>query len=174
MVIFRIIRMKPLHYLILFLAIMNYAPAQNQPESIDLAKFSGKWYVIGVIPTRFDKNWNYVTETYTLNKKGTIDIYTTYIKIGETKTESVKSKGFPNKAKNNVMWKVQFVWPFRADYLIEEVDKNYIYTVVGHPKKKFLYIMNRTGKMDEALYNALAKKYADKGYDISKLRKLLQ
>lgn len=166
--------MKLITSLLFLFAIMNSTSAQTPPQSIDLFKYSGKWYVIGVIPTRFDKEWEYVTENYTVKKNGKIDIYTTYIKQGGTKIQSVKSKGFPKKSTGNVAWKVQFVWPFRADYLIEEIAEDYSYVVVGHPKKKFLYIMNRTGKMDEALYTTIVKRFSEKGYDITQLKKVLQ
>lgn len=153
---------------------MLSATAQQNPENINLNKFSGKWFVIGVIPTAFDKNWEYVTETYTIKDENKIDIFTTYIKKGKTKTNSVRSKGFPKKEEKNVKWKVQFVWPFKADYLIEEIASDYSYTVVGHPKKKFLYIMNRSGKMAEELYNELVERYSQKGYETGKLQKVLQ
>ena len=166
--------MKLLTCLILFIITMSKLPAQSPPTNIDLFKYSGKWYVIGVIPTRFDKDWDYVTENYTVLKNSKIDIYTTYIKHGQAKTESVGSKGFPKKSKNNVAWKVQFVWPFRADYLIEEIAEDYSYTVVGHPKKKFLYIMNRSGHMEESLYKSIVERFTQKGYDMTQLRKVLQ
>lgn len=166
--------MKLIKYLIMVTAIINTGIAQTNANSIDLDKYVGKWFVIACIPTSFDKNWNSVTETYTLNKKGNIDIYTTYTKAGDTKQRDVWSKGFPNKNSKNMRWKVQFVWPFRADYLIEEIDANYFYTVVGHPKKKFLYIMNRTGKMGDIQYKEILDRCAKKGYDISQVRKLQQ
>ena len=165
--------MRFINPLVLFL-IMNTLSAQNKVTSVDLNKFSGKWYVIATIPTRFDENWDYTTESYTLNTKGTIEIYTTYRKNGKEKIHSVKSKGFPESATNNVSWKVQFVWPFRADYLVEELSPDYTYVVVGHPKKKFLYIMNRTGKMYEINYEEIVKRCEQKGYDIKKLKKLNQ
>ncbi len=143
-------------------------------KSIDLEKYSGKWFVIATIPTGFDKSWNYVTETYTVNKKGNIDIYTTYLKESDIKPRLVRSKGFPVQNSNNVKWKVQFIWPFKADYLIEEIDPNYFYVVVGHPKKKFLYIMNRTGKMEKIQYTEILERFAKKGYDISKIRRVMQ
>lgn len=153
---------------------LNSGIAQTTVKSIDLEKYSGKWFVIAEIPTKFDKNWNYVTETYTINKKGTIDIYTTYLKESDSKPRSVTSKGFPVKESKNIKWKVQFIWPFKADYLIEEIDSNYFYVVVGHPKKKFLYIMNRTGKMGEIQYTELLERFAKKGYNISKVRRVMQ
>lgn len=152
----------------------NPITAQSRVTSVDLNKYSGKWFVIACIPTSFDKNWNYVTESYTVNKKGKIDIFTTYIKPKDAKEKSFKSKGFPDEKTNNVMWKVQFVWPFKADYLIEDLAGDYSYTIVGHPKKKILYIMNRTGKMPDEQYKSLVELCKQKGYDISQLRKIAQ
>ncbi len=165
--------MKLLTFVLLFIMI-HCMTAQTAPQFIDLTKYSGKWFVVGVIPTRFDADWNDVTETYTLNEKGKIEIFTTYIKNGKTKSSYVTSKGFPNKKAGNVTWKVQFIWPFRADYLIEEIADDYSYTVVGHPKKKFLYIMTRTGKMDNRLYSAIVTRFSEKGYDTAKLKKMMQ
>jgi len=146
----------------------------HSQTKVDLTKYSGKWYVIAAIPTRFDKDWDYTTETYSINNKNKIDIFTTFRKKGEDRERSVKSKGFPNKETFNLAWKVQFVWPFKADYLIEELSPDYSYVVVGHPKKKFLYIMNRSGKMGEMQYNEILDRFKHKGYDLSRLQKIKQ
>lgn len=148
--------------------------SQGRVTQVDLNRYSGKWYVIASIPTRFDKNWTYVTESYTLRKDGKIDIFTTYHKGGDPKQHAVGSKGFPDAASRNVKWKVQFVWPFKADYLIEELADEYTYVVVGHPKRKYLYIMNRSGKMGQIQYEEILKRMAEKGYDLSKLQKTEQ
>lgn len=166
--------MKILKFIFLMTIITHISAAQNTVKEVDLQKYSGKWHVIASIPTRFDKDWNYCTETYTLNKKGRIDIYTTYIKNGETKQKAVTSKGFPIAKTGNIKWKVQFVWPFRADYLVEELASDYSYVVVGHPKRKYLYIMDRTGRMSNELYLAIVERCRQKGYDMSKLNKLSQ
>jgi apolipoprotein D and lipocalin family protein len=152
---------------------MPSVTAQNV-TTVNLDKYSGKWFILASIPTKFDKNWEYVTESYALNPNGRIDIFTTYKKPGSTKEKHVRSKGFPNRKKNNVCWKVQFVWPFKADYLIEELADDYSYVVVGHPKHKFLYIMNRSGKMSEAKYNMLVERCHQKGYPVSELHKVKQ
>jgi apolipoprotein D and lipocalin family protein len=165
--------MKPLLYILLLLA-TTASKAQSPATLVDLTKYSGKWYVIASIPTRFDKHWNYVTETYSLKENGNLGIYTTYIKVGETSVKDVRSKGFPSEKSHNTQWKVQFVWPFRADYLIEELGPDYSFVVVGHPKKSYLYIMNRTGKMDEALYKELVKRYMQKGYKVNDLHMVIQ
>ena len=156
------------------LTLMTTSQAQTKATPVDLVKYSGKWYVIACIPTPIDKKWDYVTESYTLNKKGNIEIYTTYIKQGGSKEKSVTSKGFPHKDTGNLFWDVQFIWPFTADYLIEEYAPDYSYTVIGHPKKKYLYIMARENKMPDALYIELVDRYKGQGYEMNKLRKLKQ
>jgi apolipoprotein D and lipocalin family protein len=153
---------------------MNSIIAQNKVKNVDLKKYAGKWFVIASIPTRFDKNWNNITESYSFPEKGEVKVKTTYTKPGKGKEHSVASKGFPDEESYNFKWKVQFVWPFKADYLIEELAEDYSYTVVGHPKKKFLYIMNRTGKMDHELYEAILIRCAKRGYDIGKIHRIGQ
>lgn len=148
--------------------------SQSLVTQVDLNRYSGKWYVIASIPTRFDKNWTYITESYTLRKDGNIDIFTTYHKGGEIKERSVISKGFPDSASRNVKWKVQFVWPFKADYLIEELTDQYTYVVIGHPKRKYLYIMNRSGNMGQIQYEEIVNRVAAKGYDTLRLQKTEQ
>ncbi len=155
------------------LTILNI-PADQTVKYVDLEKFSGKWYVIGFKPTMFDKNWNYTTETYTLNEKGNYDIYTTWRKTEEDKPHSVNSKGFIDKSSGNSKWKVQFFWPFKADYWVLELDDEYHYVVVGNKKKSFLYIMSRTPEMPEKLYAAILERCKNKGYDITKVKKQKQ
>ncbi|MBA3972265.1 MAG: lipocalin family protein [Bacteroidetes bacterium] len=155
-------------------SIVSFIQHPVGPTEIDLQKYSGKWYVIGTIPTRYDKDWNYITETYTMRSDGDIDIYTTYRKKGDKEIKDLKSKGFPISEQNNLKWKVQFIWPFKVDYLIEELADDYSYVVVGHPKQKFLYIMSRNPQMDTTLYASIVERCHQKGYDIAKIRKPLQ
>lgn len=147
---------------------------QETVTYVDLDKYAGKWYVIGFIPTLFDKKWNYTTESYTLNEKGDYEIYTTYRKKEKEETHQVISKGFIDKNSGNSKWKVQFVWPFKADYWIIDLADDYSYTVVGNKKKSFLYIMSRTPALSESIYNSLVERCKKWGYDVSRIRKQLQ
>jgi apolipoprotein D and lipocalin family protein len=147
------------------------SPVNEPVTKVDIDRYAGSWYVIGFIPTSFDKNWNYTIEQYTKNKKGGYDVFTAFRVDDEQK--SVKSKAFIDKALPS-KWKVQYVWPFRADYWIIELADDYSYTVVGHPKHKFLYIMSRKPKMDETLYKAIVERCKLKGYATEKIRKQLQ
>ncbi|MCW3077184.1 MAG: hypothetical protein JWO32_1793 [Bacteroidetes bacterium] len=162
------------------MGLLTTSLSQITANFVDLEKYSGKWYIVAAIPTEVDQHWNYMTETYTLKKNGNISIYTTYVKENKPdskktpKEKHIRSKGFPIKGTNNFQWKVQFFWPFKVKYLIEEVLDDYSYTVVGHPDKKYLYFMSREKTMNEELYQTLVKRYKDHGYDMSQMIKIPQ
>ncbi len=159
---------------ILFLFVSVTLRAQIPPDTLDLNKFSGKWYVIASIPTCFDKNWNNVTETFELKDNGDVDIYITYVKEGETITRDKKAKGFPYIENKNTEWEVQFMWPFTSGYLVEELAPDYSYVVIGHPQKFYFYIMSRTGTLDEALFHDIMIRAIKKGYEMNDLRIVIQ
>jgi len=76
--------------------------------------------------------------------------------------------------KTNAKLKVTFFWPFFGDYWILELGANYEYVVVGEPSRKYLWILSRTAKMDEAVYAGIAERLAAKGYDARKLERMRQ
>jgi apolipoprotein D and lipocalin family protein len=165
--------MKAILYSLFLFASLTLT-AQSPPDTLDLHKFSGKWYVIASIPACFDKNWNNITETFEVKDNGNVNIYMTYVRKGETEIRDSKAKGFPYKENKNTEWEVQFVWPFTSDFLVEELGPDYSYVVVGHPQKLYFYIMTRTGSMDETLYSDIMKRFMKKGYEINDLRIVAQ
>lgn len=51
---------------------------------------------------------------------------------------------------------------------------NYEYAVIGEPSRKYLWILSRTPKMDDALFAGITKRLADQGYDAWKLERMKQ
>ncbi len=74
---------------------------------------------------------------------------------------SVPDKNMPSRLK------VQFFWPFKGDYWIIELDKDYKYVLIGEPKLKYLWILAREKKLDQAVLDRLFKKASDSGYDLT-------
>lgn len=149
-------------------------PLQVVPR-VDIDRYLGTWYEIATIPQRFQKGCVGVTATYTLRDDGAIEVLNRCRKEtldGEMKT--VKGKAWVVDKNTNAKLKVQFFWPFRADYWIIELDPDYQYAVVGHPSRKYLWILSRTPQMDEALYQDLIQRIANKGYDPSLIKRTLQ
>jgi apolipoprotein D and lipocalin family protein len=169
-------------YLILSLLLISaiaQVRAQSKPLEVvpfvDINRYLGTWYEIATIPARFQKNCVAVTATYSLRKDGKISVLN-QCRVGSLtgKEKSIKGKAWVVDKKTNAKLKVQFFWPFRGDYWIIELDSNYQYAVVGHPKRKYLWILSRTPQLDDALYQELIQRTSQKGYDVSKIKKTLQ
>ena len=70
--------------------------------------------------------------------------------------------------------KVQFFFPFRGKYWIIDLADDYSYAVVSHPNKKYLWILSRTPKMDDGVYQKIIVRLKEKGFDLTKLQKTEQ
>lgn len=150
-------------------------PLRAIDRSIDLNRFMGKWYVLAHIPTFIEKNAYNGVESYRLAADGTIP--TTYVFNqggfdGPLKT--YRPLGFVHNHKTNTEWWMQFVWPFKATYLIVYLDKNYETTIIGVPSHNYAWIMARTKTLPEADYNKLVSRLVETGHDITKLRRIPQ
>ena len=144
-------------------------------DKVDLQRFMGPWYVIGVIPTFIEKDIYNAIETYELAPDGTIKTTFTFNKgafDGEAKV--MHPKGFVIPGTNNAIWGMQFIWPIKAEYVISHVDADYTETIIARSARDYVWIMARTPTIDDARYAALVKKVADMGYDLSKLVKVPQ
>lgn len=109
---------------------------------------------------------------YTLVNDGKISVLNEcYDKTFEGKIRSAKGKAWVVDKKTNAKLRVSFFWPFTGDYWIIDLGKNYEYAVVGHPKKKYLWILSRTKTMERSVYEAIISRLKDKQYDTSRLIK---
>lgn len=143
--------------------------------SVDLPRFMGPWYVIGVIPTFIEKDIYNAIESYELASDGTIKTTFTFNKGAfDGPAKQMEPKGFVIPGTNNAIWGMQFVWPIKAEYVISHVDANYTETIIARSARDYVWIMARTPTMDDARYAELVKKVADMGYDVSKLVKVPQ
>ena len=141
---------------------------------VELPRYMGKWYAIASLPAWFQKNCFCVTAKYSLEKdhvkvvnacrKGAPD--------GPLKVSTAKAFVVPHTG--NSQLKVQFFWPFKGDYWIIALDDDYRYAIVGHPCKKYLWILSRTPAMDEKTYDMLVETARSKGYDVEKIERIPQ
>ncbi len=139
-------------------------------DYVDIEKFMGKWFVVGVIPTFAEKDAVNAVETYELNKKGNIDItFTHYKKSPDGKFKDNHPKGFIYNKETNSEWRVQFIWPFKFKYLVIDLADDYRYTVIGVPNRKFLWIMARDTQLSAEDNKVIREKLVEQGYDITKI-----
>lgn len=141
----------------------------NEPlQHIDYKAFQGKWYSITSIPTFLDKKWRQTIENYVL-KENHFEVLTTYKKIGKEGEQSIKSKLFFYPHKPNGAMKAQFWWPIKVAYWVIELPDDYSYVVIGHPDKKYLFIMSRKPVMDKKQYDEVVERCAKRGYNTAQL-----
>lgn len=150
--------------------------SMDHVKNVDLERYTGTWYEIARFPHAFEKNLVGVTATYSLKSNGKIEVLNEGYK-NSLDGKYKKAKAFakvPDKSDTGHL-KVFFFWPFGADYIILELDKeNYQYALVGSSSENYLWILCRTPQMDPQIYQLLLTKAASRGYDIGKLQKVPQ
>jgi apolipoprotein D and lipocalin family protein len=142
-------------------------PLETVPE-VDLKKYIGVWYEIAAFPQSFEKGCRCTTAEYQLTGKNYVKVINKCQKPGKFSKAEGKAFIVPNSG--NAKLKVQFFWPFRGDYWIIELDKDYQWAVVGEASRKYLWILARNPFLDETVYKNLLKRVSDKGFDISKIQ----
>lgn len=142
-------------------------------RKIDLNRFTGDWYVHGNIPTFIEKEAYNAKESYELAEDGTIPTTFTFNKgslDGPLKT--YHPKGFVYNDETKAEWRMQFIWPFKASYLITYLSEDYETVIVGVPSRKYAWIMARDKNLLEDKYQELVAELKRQGHDISKLRRV--
>jgi apolipoprotein D and lipocalin family protein len=156
------------------------ADADNVPllqttAHVDLNRYMGKWYEIASFPMRFQKGCVASAATYTLRKDGDVDVLNQCRdKTLDGKLRNAKGKAWVVDRQSNARLKVRFFWPFSGDYWIIDLGTNYEYAVVGHPKRNYLWILSRSPKMDQAVYEGIIERLKKQHYDVARLNKTLQ
>ncbi|HSH98926.1 MAG: lipocalin family protein [Methylophilaceae bacterium] len=143
--------------------------------NVELSRFMGSWYVIGVIPTFIEKEAYNSVESYKLDADGTIATTFTFNKgafDGPVKTYT--PRGFVVKNTNNAEWGMRFIWPIKAEYKIAYLSADYSQTIIARNARDYVWIMARTPVIADAQYKTLTDYVASLGYDISKLQKVPQ
>lgn len=139
--------------------------------NVDLQRYAGTWYELASYPQFFEKGCINVKATYT-PQKGYIEVFNQSIKKG--KANNIKGKAFVVANSGNARLKVQFFWPFKGDYWIIDLAGDYSWAMVSNPKRTTLWILSRTPKMDNTLYNSLIAKLVEKGFEKEKIVKMMQ
>ncbi|KAB2639917.1 MAG: lipocalin family protein [Verrucomicrobia bacterium] len=154
-------------------------PSKKAPlktvDHVDLSRFMGDWYVIGTIPWIVEKNNVGTMDIYKMRPDGRIDItYVFHKKDLLAKRQEMHAIGTVLDTKTNAKWGVQFLWPFKAPYLVIDLAHDYSTTTIGYPSRDLIWIMARTPTLPEGTYQELLQKASSQGYDLSRIVKVPQ
>nr|WP_321409059.1 lipocalin family protein [uncultured Carboxylicivirga sp.] len=158
--------------LLLLILVSSCSSNEDLPtvKDVDLTKYQGTWYEIARLPNRFEKGLKCVTANYTPDEDGTIKVINKGINTeDQSKSETAIGKAKVPDAQFPGQIKVSFFGPFYGDYYIIDLDENYHYALVGDPSRKYLWILSRTPKIDNEIYNSLITKAEKLGFNVSEL-----
>ena len=151
----------------------NQSVSVIKPVSyVNLNQFMGDWYVIACIPTIIETESYNAVESYQLKEDGSINTIFVYRKSGFDGVEKrYNPRGYVIENTGNAVWDMQFIWPFKSEYIIAYLNKDYSSTIIARNARDYVWIMARTPLIDDNRYNELTKTVANLGYDVRKLRK---
>jgi apolipoprotein D and lipocalin family protein len=151
-------------------ACQSLPPIQTVPQ-VDLPRFMGKWYVIAAIPTFIEKDPYHPIEQYQKNADGSIATTFSFHQGGfDGPLKVYQPTGYVVPDSGNAAWKMQFIWPFKSEYLIAYLSDDYQHTIIARNKRDYVWLMSRSPDIDAQTYGELVSKIEGMGYDISKLR----
>ena len=138
--------------------------------SIDLSRYTGKWYEIARLPNRFQKKCaGDTTATYGLRPDGKFWVLN-QCRLPDGRIESIPGTArLADPTGPNTKWKVSFRWPFSGDYWIIDVDVDYRWALVGEPGRKYLWILSRQPHLDERIQNRLLERAKQEGYKVGNI-----
>ncbi|MBV8741524.1 MAG: lipocalin family protein [Sinobacteraceae bacterium] len=161
--------------LLLALCGCHSRPPLAVESHVDIARFMGEWYVIACIPTFIERTAYAPKETYSLDAHGRVHTVLTFHRGSFARPlKRYNPTGFVRPESGGAVWRMQFVWPIKADYRIVYVDAAYTMTVIGRQKRDYAWIMARTPRIAEVDYERLRALLASQGYDVDALRRMPQ
>jgi apolipoprotein D and lipocalin family protein len=144
-------------------------PPAVVPE-VDLKKYQGEWYEIARLPARFQEDCaSDVTAEYKLRSDGAVQVINSCRKANGLRKVSKGVAKLREPRGPASMLRVRFFWPFYGDYWILALDSNYRWSLVGTPNRRYLWILSRTQRLEQAVSIDLLRRASELGFDVRKI-----
>lgn len=158
----------------LLLACQSSAPHRPPPavvEDLDIERYMGLWYEIASYPQFFQRGCVATRARYSLRPDGRIRVLNR-CRDGSFDGELREAEGVAwvaDPAVSNARLFVSFFWPFKGHYWVIDLGEDYEYAVVGHPERKYLWILSRTPTLPEAVLSRILGRLEARGIDLDRL-----
>lgn len=160
---------------ILLLAMLGNADASRPPippvPQLDLPRFMGTWYLVGGMPTPFERTaWNAV-QTYTLRRDGSILTTLTFNQGGaDGPRKHIEAPARVRPGTGNAVWDVRVFGPFTSQYKVAWLREDYGLMLVARDARDYAWVFARTPTVPAAELEAARRRLLDWGYDPGKWR----
>ena len=145
-------------------------------KSVDVDRYTGRWYEFARYDNRFERGRDFVTADYAKRDDGLISVINAGREGGVDGPRRVargKARVVPDS--DNAKLKVSFFGPFYVgDYWVLDHADDYSWSIVGEPGGTYLWILTREAKPAVELQRALLERVRAMGYDLSMLRRTQQ
>ncbi|WP_438481574.1 lipocalin family protein [Oleiharenicola lentus] len=154
--------------------------AENLPPlktvaHVDLPRYMGDWYVIANIPYFAEEGKVASIERYELRPDGKIENTFIFKKDSfDAKEKEWNAVAEITNTTTNAEWNIQFFWPFKVEYRIIDLAPDYSWAAIGHPSRKYFWVIARARTLDEKTYQGILARAAAQGFNISEVTKVPQ
>jgi apolipoprotein D and lipocalin family protein len=142
-------------------------PPLETVASVDLARYMGTWHEIARLPAPFQEGCVDSSADYRMRDDGRVEVVNRCVKEGKPKEARGIARVVDTATRSKL--KVSFFRPFWGDYWVTDLDPGYAWVVVGTPDRRYLWILARETRLDEATYRGLVDRAASRGFDVSRL-----
>ena len=145
-------------------------------DKVDLQRYQGTWYEQARLPMFFQRNCAQSEAIYTLQEDGAIGV-TNRCRTLEGDVQQVQGQAVPQvPGETNKLW-VQFDnWVSdllpgltKGEYWVLYLDDDYQTALVGHPNRKYLWLLTRDLQISAQNRATLLEEARRRGYDTREL-----
>ena len=137
--------------------------------NFDIKKYLGRWYEIGRLNNRWERNLDNVTATYSLRKDGGVKVDNKGYNTQEKKWENSIGKAYFVNEKDKGFLKVSFFWIIYGGYVIFDLDEKYTTSLVTSNDRNLFWILSRTPTISEAEKKRILRVAKYNGFDTDEI-----
>lgn len=160
--------------------------SENMPElptvsSVNVQRYSGKWYEIARYPNKFQRKCvGNTTTTYAAKADGKIAVINQCV-LKDGAVGRAEGEATIVDTMSNAKFETSFASKYKSflssdwdNYWIVDLDENYQYAAVADPKRENLWILSRTPEMKDSVYQNILRRIEKLGFAPGKLTKTPQ
>ena len=149
-------------------------PPLRTVDRVDLPRYAGKWYEIAAIPQYFQRMCvRDVTAEYALSDGGISVTNRCMTAEGNTSVAQGQARiaDTVSQAKLEVTFVKIFGWMYflGGNYWVIDLASDYRYAVVGHPSRKYAWVLAATPSLSAADLALIVQNMQKNGYDTCSL-----
>ncbi len=143
-------------------------PPPATVSSVDLSRYAGEWFEIEAFPNWFQRGCTGSRANYSALPGGKIRVVNSCVCKGRRASIAGTARAVPGSSNSKL--RVSFFPLIEGDYWIIALDPDYRWVLVGHPNRKYLWILSRTPQLAPATLARIRALAAAQGYDVSRLQ----